>query len=194
MACKQETANNVVITPGFKAEKKEANEEKVNDDLASHVEIVVRTWELVKPDLLKHGIAFYLRLLRDHPELKPMFSFGKKTNDEIMENDEKLQHQAKLLMSMIDYAVSCLGNLPKLIPQLKRLGKIHFVKYHVKPEQFQPVGESLLETLREGLGDIFTRDAEAAWTVIYGIIADVMIQGGAENVNDNDELDNNDEE
>ena len=43
---------------------------------------------------------------------------------------------------------------------------------------FQPVGESLLWTLQEGLGDLFTPEVEKAWTAIYTIVADVMIEGG----------------
>lgn len=66
-----------------------------------------------------------------------MFSFGKKINTELKENDEGLQNQAKLLMSMIDYAVRYLGNLSELVPKLKHLGKKHFEKYHVRPEHFQ---------------------------------------------------------
>lgn len=57
MACKQET--NVVIN-GFKPENDEENEEKPTD-LEKQIEIVVRTWALVKQDLIKHGTSFYLR-------------------------------------------------------------------------------------------------------------------------------------
>ena len=57
MACKQET--NVVIN-GFKPENDEENEQKPTD-LEKQIEIVVRTWALVKQDLIKHGTSFYLR-------------------------------------------------------------------------------------------------------------------------------------
>lgn len=52
-------------------------------------------------------------------------------------DDPGLKRQAKMLMSMIDYAIRRLGNLPELIPKLKNLGKRHFVNYNVKPEHFQ---------------------------------------------------------
>jgi nitric oxide dioxygenase len=42
----------------------------------------------------------------------------------------------------------------------------------------QPVGESLLWTLKEGLGELFTPEVEKAWTSIYTIMSDVMIEGG----------------
>jgi hemoglobin-like flavoprotein len=44
----------------------------------------------------------------------------------------------------------------------------------------QAVGAALLWTLKEGLGEIFTRDVDAAWTAIFRILADVMIEGGKE--------------
>ena len=44
----------------------------------------------------------------------------------------------------------------------------------------QPVGAALLWTLKGGLGEIFTRDVEAAWISIFGILANVMTEGGRE--------------
>jgi hemoglobin-like flavoprotein len=44
----------------------------------------------------------------------------------------------------------------------------------------QAVGAALLWTLKEGLGEIFTLDVDAAWTAIFRILADVMIEGGKE--------------
>ena len=67
-----------------------------------------------------------------------MFSFASKINtDNIDHDDPGLRSQAKKLMSMIDYAIRCLGNLDELVPKLKTLGKRHFVKYNVKPEHFK---------------------------------------------------------
>lgn len=180
MACQQEPS--IVLITGFKNEDDEVKpkEEEKPADLEKSVKIVVETWALVKQDMLKHGMTFYKRLFTEHPEVKTMFSFFSDINDNVGDNDVGMQHQAKLLMSMIDYATRCLGDLTELVPKLKRLGKRHFMKHKVKPEHFQPVGESLLWTLKEGLGEIYTHDVEVAWSTIYGILADVMIEGGKE--------------
>ena len=78
------------------------------------------------------------RLFSENPELKSLFSFASNINTgNINREDAALQTQAKKLMSMIDYAIRCLGNLEELVPKLKRLGKRHFVKYNVKPEHFE---------------------------------------------------------
>ena len=54
-----------------------------------------------------------------------------------MDDSSGLRNQAHLLMSMIDYAVSQLGNLSELVPKLQDLGRKHFVEYQVKPEHFK---------------------------------------------------------
>ena len=75
--------------------------------------------------------------------MKYLFSFTSKMKTENLKKDNPaLLRQAKLLMSMIDYAIRCLGNLNELVPKLKTLGKRHFVKYNVKPEHFK-VGQHL---------------------------------------------------
>jgi hemoglobin-like flavoprotein len=84
------------------------------------------------------------RLFSENPELKYLFSFTSKMKSEEMKKENPaLIRQAKLLMTMIDYAIRCLGNLNELVPKLKTLGKRHFVKYNVKPEHFK-VGSSLV--------------------------------------------------
>ena len=65
-----------------------------------------------------------------------MFSFSSEVKEN-MDESAGLENQAYLLMAMIDYAVSRLGNLDELIPKLKDLGATHFVKYQAKPEHFK---------------------------------------------------------
>lgn len=43
-------------------------------------------------------------------------------------------------------------------------------------------------TLEKGLGNIFTREVEKSWRVIFGILLDVMIEGAQEGI---EELNNN---
>lgn len=66
-----------------------------------------------------------------------MFSFASNIDKDVKPDAPALKRQAKMLMSMIDYAIRCLGNLEELVPKLKKLGKRHFVQYNVKPEYFE---------------------------------------------------------
>lgn len=67
MACKQEAS--VVRVDGF---LNELPEKESGDQLTKHVENVVRTWALVKKDLVGSGIAFYVRLVPNFYLLKSM--------------------------------------------------------------------------------------------------------------------------
>ena len=46
------------------------------------------------------------------------------------------------------------------------------------------MGESLLWTLKEGLGELFIEEVEKAWTTIFTIVADIMIEGGKAALNE----------
>jgi nitric oxide dioxygenase len=44
------------------------------------------------------------------------------------------------------------------------------------------VGEALLWTLGQGLGDAFTPDVEKAWASVYGVLSGVMIEASKSKV------------
>ena len=61
MACKQEAS--VVLVDGFATKPQGTETESDEVRLSQHVENVVRTWALVKKDLVGNGIIFYMRLV-----------------------------------------------------------------------------------------------------------------------------------
>ncbi len=111
---------------------------------------------------------FYDRLFELEPSVRPLFK-----NDMV--------EQKKKLMQTLAVAVDGLNNLGRLVPVLQALGVRHH-GYMVVDRHYDVVGEALLWTLREGLGDGFTRDVESAWTEVYGVIADVMKKAAADHV------------
>jgi hypothetical protein len=66
----------------------------------------------------------------------------------------------------------------RLIPVLEQLGARH-AGYMVQDHHYGLVGEALLWTLREGLGDDFTPETESAWREVYGLVASVMKKAAA---------------
>jgi hypothetical protein len=70
------------------------------------------------------------------------------------------------------------GNLPKLVPALNALGARH-AALDVGPADYDAVGQALILTLAEMLGDAFTPAARAAWTQAYAAVAGAMMQGAA---------------
>ena len=77
-------------------------------------------------------------------------------------------------MQMIGAAVGKLNDLETLVPILQNLA-IRHDGYGVKKEHYQIVGDALLKTLGQGLGEDFIPEVKDAWTSVYGTMSEVMI-------------------
>lgn len=128
--------------------------------------LVQSTFTLVAPIAETAAELFYNRLFEIDPRLKPLFK-----------GDIKAQGQK--LMAMIGIAVKGLDDPGALIPLVKSLGDRH-AGYGVKAQDYQTVGAALLWTLEKGLGEAFTPEVKEAWTAVYTLLADTMINATAE--------------
>ena len=109
---------------------------------------------------------FYDRLFVIAPKLRELFPAD-------------LSQQKKQLMQMIVAAVSGLSNLDKLVPAVKALGARH-AGYGVTAADYAVVGEALVWTLEQGLGNEFKPEVRAAWAKVYDMLAAAMQAGVAE--------------
>jgi hemoglobin-like flavoprotein len=132
------------------------------------IALVVKSFDKVVPIAGLAADIFYDRLFEVAPALRPMFPAD-------------MRDQKRKLFVMIATAVQGLGDLNKLVPQLKVLGARHG-GYGVKSSHYDIVGDALLWTLAKGLGDAFTPDVERAWTRVYGVLASTMQAGATEAV------------
>ncbi|MCC6557773.1 MAG: hemoglobin, partial [Polyangiaceae bacterium] len=133
------------------------------------IALVQQSWAQVMPISDAASSLFYARLFTLDPSLRAMFK-------------SDMTEQKKKLMQTLSVAVDGLSNLPKLVPALQALGERH-AGYMVVDEHYDLVGDALLWTLREGLGDSFTGEIEAAWKEVYAVVADTMkkaVAAGAE--------------
>ena len=108
---------------------------------------------------------FYDRLFELDPSLKPLFK-------------SDMAVQGRLLMQTIGAAVTGLDDLTALTPMVQDLGVRH-ARYGVQPEHYDTVGEALLWTLGQGLGDGFTPEVQTAWREVYALLAQVMQDAAA---------------
>lgn len=129
------------------------------------IEYVQSTWAKVAPSAEQVAPMFYNRLFEVAPEVKPLF-----TSD--------MQEQGKKLMQMLNVAVTSLNKLDTILPAVQALGVRH-IEYQVQPEHYDAVGEALLWTLNEGLGEEFTPEVKQAWTATYVTLATVMKDAAA---------------
>ena len=122
--------------------------------------LVQNTFDKVRPISEEAAKLFYNRLFELAPSLKSLFKGDMKT-------------QGKMLMQMLDYAVTGLDRLDTIILAIQNLG-IRHAGYGVKDEYYETVGEALLWTLEQGLGKDFTPDVKDAWVEAYKLLSDIM--------------------
>ncbi len=125
------------------------------------ITLVKDSWAQVAPISEQAAELFYGKLFELNPDYRALFKGDMKS-------------QGKMLMSVLNTAVTSLDKLDKIVPVVQDLGRRH-VDYGVKDEDYAVVGEALLWTLSQGLGEGFTDDVREAWTVTYTTLADVMI-------------------
>lgn len=127
---------------------------------SKQIELVQTSFAKVAPIADTAASLFYGRLFELDPSLKPLFK-------------SDMTEQGKKLMMMLGAAVHNLNKLDEVVPAVEALAVRH-VRYNVTPEMYDTVGEALLWTLGQGLGDDFTPEVEAAWTEVYITLATVM--------------------
>jgi hemoglobin-like flavoprotein len=126
------------------------------------IHLVQSTFDLVEPISDVASELFYARLFEIEPAMAKMF-----TSD--------MREQRRKLMQMLAVAVRGLNHLEKIVPAIEDLGRRH-TGYGVRPEHYATVGEALLWTLEQGLGETFTPEVREAWAAVYGLVATTMMK------------------
>ncbi len=125
------------------------------------LQLVKNSWNMVTPIAQEAGELFYKNLFEAAPGVRHLFKSDTKD-------------QAKKLMSMISVVVSRLDNLDSIMEDVKQLAKRHD-RYGAEPEHYSVVGETLIKTLKMGLGPKWTNEMEEAWTTAYSILSSAML-------------------
>ncbi len=126
------------------------------------VQLVQDTFAQVAPMADVAAELFYSKLFLLDPALRTLF----KTD---------MREQGKKLMQTLSVVVGNLHKLDTMLGAVEALGQRH-VAYRVKPADYDTVGQALLATLAEGLGEAFTPEVKEAWGEAYTLLASVMIK------------------
>lgn len=124
------------------------------------ITLVKTTWAQVLPIQDTAARLFYGRLFELAPETKPLFRGD-------------MTEQGRKLMAIINTAVSSLDCLGDVLPAVQDMGRRH-AGYGVQEAHYDKVGEALLWTLAQGLGEHFTPAAQESWAAAYGVLAGAM--------------------
>lgn len=126
-------------------------------------ELVKKSWAIVaKIDFEIVGGTFYIRLFQISPELRPMFKRNSMTEQSIK------------LGCMLSYIISKFDKMEDLLTEVKALALRH-TKYGVKEEHYKAVGDALLWTLEQGLGEYWNAELTIAWIDFYETLSYEMI-------------------
>ena len=128
------------------------------------VELLEQSFEGIKPYADSFVTSFYENLFTANPEAKPLFA-----------NTDMAEQKKKLLSSLI-LVVENLRVPDVLENSLRGLGARH-VKYGALPEHYPLVGNALLTTFEQYLGEQWTPEVKQAWIDAYGAIAEIMLDG-----------------
>jgi len=129
----------------------------------NNFELVKKSWSVIaKIDFEIVGGAFYIRLFQIAPELRPLFQTNSMTE------------QSVKLGCMLSYVISKFEQADAIIAEVKSLAQRH-TKYGVKEEHYTAVGNALLWTLEQGLGEYWNEELSNAWIDFYDTLSAVMI-------------------
>src|SRR6478672_3464855 len=129
----------------------------------TEISLIRTSWAAVEPIADTAAGLFYARLFELDPAIERLF---RRTD---------MAGQRKILMQTLTVVVKSLDKIDQIVPAVQALGRRH-AGYGVRESHYATVGEALLWTLEQGLGDAFTDPVRAAWTDAYGTLAAVMIE------------------
>ncbi len=129
---------------------------------AEQIGLIRASWARVAPAAPMAARLFYGRLFRIAPETRALFQADMKA-------------QGRKLMATLGFVVDHLDR-PDVLALAARDLAIRHVGYGVSAEQYAPVGEALIWTLKELLGPAFGEREKAAWLGAYTSLSAMMIE------------------
>lgn len=143
-------------------ERRLAKREVYKSPLGLNVQILEGTFKVIKPNLEALVKQFYVEFFRRYPRMESLFG------------NIELEVQERKLISAIQQILANLRNPKALVGALRRLGVKHEV-YGVKPENYAAFASTLLEVLKEFVGDMWTPKVHDAWSGAIETIAATML-------------------
>ena len=128
------------------------------------VNLLETSFDRVRHDAVNFSASFYNKLFNYHPELEPLFAKA------------DLAAQEKKLIVSLAIIVENLRNPEQLSMALKSLGAYHQQVGTMK-EHYPFVGQALIETFAEYLGDKWNLSTHQAWLDAYNLITEIMLEG-----------------
>lgn len=134
----------------------------------AEIRIVKQSWRTLRAiDPTIVGDLFYSKLFMANPSLRNMFP-------------KKMDAQYNKLMDMLSVIIARLDRIDELSNDIAAMARRH-VHYGVRPAHYKLVGNALLWTLKQGLGQDWTPNVEKAWAECYSLLSGVMMKAAEKN-------------
>ena len=127
----------------------------------AQIELVRDSFVRLQPNVEAASRLFYQRLFELAPELRSLFR-------------SDMAEQGMRFMSTLGVILQHLHDPETLRPYLERLAQGHSA-YGVQAEHFRPMGQALIHTMQDTLGDNFPEGADTAWAAAYDHLSREMI-------------------
>ena len=141
----------------------------------NHKRVILRTWRLVVPIAETAADLFYRRLFELEPDYRTLFP------DDMTAQKRKLVQMLAFIVKSLDWPDEAwradIDPEEDLLLVVLALGKRHRELYRIPDASYATVGEALLWTLEQGLGDAFTDEVREAWAHVYQLLAMTMKMG-----------------
>ncbi|KAI1896724.1 hypothetical protein AGOR_G00097750 [Albula goreensis] len=133
--------------------------------------VILNTWARVYENSEDVGVSVLIRFFVNFPSAKQYFSQFRDMDDpEEMERSTQLRKHASRVMNAINTVLENLHDPDKVSSVLGLVGKAHALKHKVEPMYFKILSGVILEVLTEDYPNLFTAEAQRAWTKLMGLI------------------------
>ena len=139
--------------------------------------IIRRTWKVLSADMKDTGIAVFLRIFNDNPEIKQLFPYRDKEIHQLLHTSEFKRHASRF-MHAVGMGVANLDELEKsMSPTLLTLGKQHYTCVGFRPIYFEIFYRAIVKVFREKLGLCYTAECEEAWCLVLVFMMEKLKKG-----------------
>ena len=125
------------------------------------IQLLRSSWPLVAARTAELTTGFYSRLFEIDESAARLFA-----------GVDMVSQRVKLGQALA-IVVHALDDVDRLLPALSAMARRH-AHYGVEDRHFESVGDALLWSLSDVLGDAFTFETRAAWAQAFAIVASVM--------------------
>jgi hemoglobin-like flavoprotein len=136
-----------------------------------------KSWRLCIPIAETVADLFYRRLFELAPQYRSLFS------DDMSAQKKKLIRMLAFIVKAMEWRdeqwAEEVNPEEDLMLVVLALGRRHTHLYRVPNEAYAAVGEALMWTLKQGLGDALDEKTRGAWALLYELLSKTMMMAGS---------------